>query len=226
MIICATSDTHGELPRIPPCDLFIHAGDFNHRSEIIEQMVYMNGPFLEWFEKIPAKKKVLVPGNHDFIFEEAPHLLHKKIMDCTLIDQSTTFENLHIFGTPWTPWFLDWSYNSPKEEPRKTEFLTHKCDIIPINTNILVCHGPPCGILDITSKGELVGNVPLRNWIDKNQPEIAIFGHIHNSRGQLQLGRTRCFNVSYLSENYTPSPLPYGSVFLIDTEEKPEDIPF
>ncbi len=49
-------------------DLLIHAGDASlHGTEFeIKQ-------FLEWFSSIKAKYKVLISGNHDFLFERQKH---------------------------------------------------------------------------------------------------------------------------------------------------------
>lgn len=222
MKICATSDTHGLTPEIPDCDLFIHAGDVcpitNH--EILSQMVYLNMHFRPWWSAIPARKKILVPGNHDFIFEASPYLIHKEIMDDVLIDQLTMFENIHIWGSPWTPNFHDWAFMPKNQQPEHDEFLLRKTSIIPDRTDILVSHGPPYGVLDKNIKNENCGNKQLAEWCKKNKPKHVIFGHIHESLGKEVTDYTTYRNVSYLSHHYDTRE-PWGKVIVLDFDDVP-----
>ena len=62
---------------------------------------------------------------------------------------------------------------------------THEVwDIIPNDTDIVVTHGPPQGILDLTENRdgtlEQVGCKSLANRMEKLQPKLHCFGHIHD----------------------------------------------
>ena len=65
--IVAISDTHEqhEQMRLPEGDLLICAGDisFNGRPQAI-------AGFSRWFAAQPHRFKILIAGNHDFLFEE------------------------------------------------------------------------------------------------------------------------------------------------------------
>ena len=63
---------------------------------------------------------------------------------------------------------------------------------IPDDTDILVTHWPPYGILDND-----LGSLNILNFVLKAQPWWHLFGHIHETEGQqFQLGRTICQNIS------------------------------
>lgn len=74
MKVVATSDLHGFLPQIPPCDLLLIAGDvcpvWNHRLPF--QRKWLRETFTPWLESLPARKIVGVWGNHDSIAESNP----------------------------------------------------------------------------------------------------------------------------------------------------------
>jgi hypothetical protein len=38
------------------------------------------------------------------------------------------------------------------------------------------------------------GSTAVRNAIEKNQPLIGLHGHIHESKGEMKIGRTVCLN--------------------------------
>lgn len=52
-------------------------------------------------------------------------------------------------------------------------------NMIPENTNILVTHGPPYGILDLNMQKQHTGCKDLLNQVLKIKPKLHIFGHIH-----------------------------------------------
>ena len=47
----------------------------------------------------------------------------------------------------------------------------------------MLTHGPPYGILDATSRGEMVGCGFLRNAVRRCRPRLHCFGHIHEGWG-------------------------------------------
>src|SRR5687768_11682443 len=68
--IVAMADTHGFHARlkVPDADVLIHAGDLTGRGtrRQVEEA-------LAWLKSLPHRHKLLVAGNHDFLFEdEAP----------------------------------------------------------------------------------------------------------------------------------------------------------
>ena len=61
----------------------------------------------------------------------------------------------------------------------------------------LVVHAPPYGSkLDEFAPGKHAGSTAVREFVEREQPEMLFCGHIHECGGKSdQLGRTRCFNV-------------------------------
>jgi Icc-related predicted phosphoesterase len=63
---------------------------------------------------------------------------------------------------------------------------------IPEDTDVIVVHGPPKGVLDFSHKRdgsiEMCGCSALKKRIDKIKPKLVLFGHIHNNRGIINSG--------------------------------------
>lgn len=102
MKVVATSDLHGFLPQIPPCDLLLIAGDvcpvWNHRLPF--QRKWLRETFTPWLESLPARKIVGVWGNHDSIAESNPDKV-PPLPWTNLIDEVIEWEGLRIYGLPW-----------------------------------------------------------------------------------------------------------------------------
>jgi predicted phosphodiesterase len=203
MRIVAMSDLHGYLPEdVPACDLLLLAGDLtpvtNHAPAF--QGEWLDGDFRRWLQRQPARKIVGIAGNHDFIFERQPHLVPKDLPWTYLQDEGTEWEGLKIWGTPWQPWFFDWAFNGRPED------LKRQWALIPEGTDILVVHGPPHGYGDgVPERDDRVrhcGCPHLLERIRQIAPRLVVYGHIHEGRGEWQLGRTRLANVTLVDEGY------------------------
>jgi Icc-related predicted phosphoesterase len=60
---------------------------------------------------------------------------------------------------------------------------------------VFVPHAPPHGTkLDVAYSGHHVGSTAVREFIEKNQPDLTICGHIHEARGEDTIGRTKVVN--------------------------------
>lgn len=198
MKIVLLSDTHSLHDRldVPPGDLLLHAGDFSKRGTRAE-----TAAFLDWFAGLPHPHKVLVAGNHDFIAERAPELLEQMMPESItyLNDSGATVNGIRIWGSPIQPWFFDWAFN---RHPGPD--IDRHWQLIPDDTDILITHGPPNGILDRTVKGKLAGCVDLRRHLKRIQPRLHVFGHIHEAYGTETHGKTTYINASCLNFRYQP----------------------
>jgi Icc-related predicted phosphoesterase len=77
--------------------------------------------------------------------------------------------------------------------------------MIPSDTDILITHGPPFGILDDTERGEKVGCEDLIDIIQTRvRPRLHVFGHIHEAYGQKQVKDTLFVNASMVNLAYRP----------------------
>jgi Icc-related predicted phosphoesterase len=184
-------DTHTfhELLEIPKdIDLVIFSGDCsNPRDPYKNELEVRN--FIEWFGALPIKHKVFVAGNHDGSIEKG---LVKKIDFANntihyLENTHITIEGVKIFGSPYTPRFGDWSF---MKQRNKMDAMWR--NVIDEDTNIIVVHGPPKGILDLSydrdNKLEHCGDKSLWNAIVKINPELMLFGHIHNNKDIINAG--------------------------------------
>lgn len=212
MKIIAISDCHGYLPPIPPCDLFLIAGDIcpyqNH--DIFFQYRWITTSFKYWIENVPAKHKIITWGNHDIICQKSPELFNMiKSYGCNvLIDSMTTYKGLKIWGSPWTRKFFDWAFNLSAKNLYKLHTSIPKCDII-------LTHGPPYKFGDICLAPSYYrynnkipqyqshkGSPGLLKTILKMEPKLVVGGHIHSGYGVRKLGKTTIVNASYTDEKY------------------------
>lgn len=217
MKITFISDTHNKHNQItsllPGGDLLIHAGDVSsmgYRHEIQQ--------FCKWFNKIDNyDNKVFIAGNHDFGFQDSPKE-SKEIIDSyktidylqdNLLLVGEGHQNMvKIYGSPWQPEFHNWAFNLP----RNGQELEQKWNDIPLDTDILITHGPAQGYLDTSGppwNQPLLGCELLIKKIKQIKPKIHVCGHIHGGYGYMFDGDTHFINASVLNEKYdfTNKPL-------------------
>lgn len=191
--IVATSDLHGHLPEIPPCDLCIIGGDICPGGTLNYQAIWLDVNFREWLKDIPAKEIVGIAGNHDLIFEKEPNLIPKDLPWHYLNDSMIELFGFKIYGTPWQLPF--WGAFNLDEEGLKIKYKN-----IPKEVDILVSHGPPHGIGDEVSGPEHVGSLSLLNKIYEIKPRLIIYGHIHDAFGVWNKNQMIFANVSLLND--------------------------
>jgi Icc-related predicted phosphoesterase len=200
----AISDTHNRLHKIavPPCDILFHAGDWTMMGtkDEVEK-------FFSQMENMPAKHKVVIAGNHDWLAEkdratvEAIALNHHVYY---LQDKMITLNGLNIYGAPWQPWFCDWAFNVERGPD-----IEEKWANIPKGLDVLMTHGPPEGILDIPGgERRRVGCYDLFNRVMQVKPKVHIFGHIHGSYGEKFFEGVHFINASCVGEDYLPTNRP------------------
>lgn len=191
------SDTHGlhNQLKLKGGDLLIHAGDVSARGTEEEVLA-----FLTWFEVQPYKHKIFIAGNHDWFFESQSSEYIQSLIPNNVIylnDSGVVIEDFKIWGSPVQPTFFNWAFNRERGVA-----IDKHWQLIPDNTNILITHGPPFGILDKTTRGEEVGCEMLLEKIDAIKPKIHVFGHIHEGYGQLEKGNTIFANAAILTVRY------------------------
>lgn len=183
------ADTHGfhSALQVPDAEVLIHAGDLTRtgtRPEVEEAV--------QWLASLPHRHKVLVAGNHDFFFESEPEAAAKIVRDAGihyLLDSEVTLDGLRIWGSPWQPRFFDWAFNLDRGDP-----LEEKWRLIPEGIDVLVTHGPPADHGDRCYDGRRVGCDRLLAHLSRVKPKLHFFGHIHEDRGEWQVGPTRVIN--------------------------------
>lgn len=188
MKITVLSDTHGKEPILPGGDLLIHCGDLSvngFRVEVIKQLNYLH----EQYDKY--SKIIVIPGNHDLFAERHPKEFEEACLMAgieVLINRSTEYEGLKIWGSPVTPVYHNWAFNLPEG----SRFDIY--ELIPPDTNLVITHGPPMGILDENNRMQRIGCQVLRDKIQEIKPLAHVFGHCHESQGSLIQDKTLFVN--------------------------------
>jgi len=181
----ADTHTHHRLLTVPSdIDMVIFGGDMS-----IQKSPEMNTgevlDFLDWFKNLPIRYKILIAGNHDTSIQNG--LVSRSDIDNSIIyleHEYVVIEGLKIFGSPYTPTFgREWAFNVPRDVIKKY-WIDLATDI-----DILITHGPPKGILDLTQFDSRPGAdgksffqcgcQELLYVVKEIQPKYHIFGHIH-----------------------------------------------
>ena len=192
------SDTHDQQPTnpIPDGDFLIHCGDI-FGNDSVDNLVRFN----EWMGSLPHKHRIVIAGNHDFLFEKQNQFARSLLTNVIYLqDEFIEIEGFKIYGSPWQPCFYDWAFNLPRGEP-----LKQKWSLIPTDTDILITHGPPYSILDRSEfENSSVGCKELLQRVKVIKPKIHAFGHIHEGYGVQKLEGTIFVNASICDINYRP----------------------
>jgi Icc-related predicted phosphoesterase len=176
------SDTHGFHNQVfiqDNVDCIIHCGDSTNYYDI-----YHNQPefddFISWYSTINVEHKILIPGNHDSWSMKKYNIDKVKSLGIIYLEHEYyKLEGLKIFGSPYTPTFGNWHHMKDRAK------LFRYWEELEENIDILITHGPPYGILDLSENrdGQLenCGDKALFKKILKVQPKYHCFGHIHNN---------------------------------------------
>ncbi len=202
MRIVATADLHGSFPEIPECDLLLIAGDvcpIKGSHDAHRQQNWLKGHFRPWLAEQPAKDIVWIGGNHDFGCELAgfKHLV-KGFPGHYLLEEAVEVQGKTIFGMPWTPNLATWAFYA------KDEAWHWLGENIPTDTDILMLHSPPTGIMLDGGHPEWASPYILTEITQRVQPQLCVFGHIHEGYGEIEVRGTKFANVSHMDEFYEP----------------------
>lgn len=193
----AIADTHSRHHnlRMPRADVLIHAGDVSYRGEKMEIE-----DFFKWFVRLDYPYKILVAGNHDFYFEKIKPKDLEQIIPPGVIylnDSGVEINGIRIWGSPITPQFYNWAFN----RRRGTEIQKH-WNMVPADTDLLITHGPPFGVMDLTAQDRHAGCKDLLKRVGEIRPCVHVFGHIHESYGTTKKMGVRFINASQMNESY------------------------
>ena len=194
MIIDCISDLHGSFPHLDGGDLLICAGDVTKRDSAKQ-----NTDFLEWLGNQEYHKIILIGGNHDCYREDNPFETLNNIE--YLCDSGTEYCGYKIWGAPWTKSFDGMNPHCKAFTFDYDASLENKWKLIPPDTNILVTHSPPFGVLDAG-----FGCMKLEEHVKARvKPLIHVFGHIHEFGGMAeQHDGINFINAAYMDRFYRP----------------------
>mmetsp|Transcript_22969 Transcript_22969/g.23619 ORF Transcript_22969/g.23619 Transcript_22969/m.23619 type:complete len:274 (+) Transcript_22969:27-848(+) len=172
------SDTHNDHRSliIPPGDILIHAGDWTCYGNIEHTT-----DFNEWLGTLPHQYKIVVNGNHESnaVWKRQTSSL---LSNATFLQENSITLNINqrdikIYGS---------NFYWPMKNTNNPNF-----DMIPLDTDILIVHGPAKGFVDGGGKGcpslrqkclELAfGRSDLN--IPSGKLRLVVCGHIHYGYG-------------------------------------------
>ncbi len=198
MKLCIISDTHNKhkrLAKLPDADVIIHAGDFTsvgHSHEIVS--------FMFWYSNLPYKHKLIIAGNHDWLFEINGIIAREKVPEGVtyLEDSGVEIDGIKFWGTPVQLPFNNWAFNRPEEK------LAQHWAAIPDDTDVLITHCPPYSIFDWSIYDKIHTGSPslYKEVVERIKPKVHIFGHIHSGYGIKVIENTTFINASNLDEDY------------------------
>lgn len=223
MKIAVTSDLHGYLPEINPCDIVLIAGDISPldiQRNHYEMEFWIRSKFAEWINNLPCDQVIMVAGNHDFYLQNIMNdeiaiydsitkptkgkldILYNQM--CVVTDKEAVMYN--ICGTPYCRQFKNWAFMDTPEK------LKEYYSTMPDNCDIVLTHdAPKIGKLGTTTEGFNkgdYGNEILAKAIKEKSPRYVFCGHIHSGDHELKTyrgyGNTKFANVSYIDESYSP----------------------
>ena len=241
MQILALSDTHGYLPLITtPFDLLLICGDvcpvYTHGVQF--QRMWLDEDFNKWIEGLPFKdansKVVMIPGNHDFVFEgKEPYwarimetsffknprvkVLYNETYDFEWFDDNAVRHTLSIYGTPACKIFGNWAFMYGPDTLRE---MYNKC---PDGVDIIISHDAPrINNLGMVSEGRWApkdaGNPLLDELMNRVKPKYYFCGHIHSgNHAFIEHNGTLAANVSFVDEQYEPHPERILNLVIDDT---------
>ena len=205
MKIWHISDTHTyhRLLDVPTdIDMVVFSGDCSNPRDPYTNEPEVRG-FIDWYSSLKIPVKIFVAGNHDTSIEK--RLVIKD--DFTkhgiiyLENESITIDGIKIFGSPFTPTFgYGWAFNKDRT---KLDRIWRK--IIDEDVDIVINHGPPKGILDLSlhrvGNLERCGDKSLLNRVMEVNPKLCLFGHIHDSGDIINQGTMKLSHLDTIFSN-------------------------
>lgn len=188
--IAIYSDTHLREDLIFPddVDLFIHCGDMLNKGSLDE----LKKAAAYFKKKLNGRKMYYTCGNHDNVFEsskcdEAFSILKEAGIN-TYIDAGVILNigdhEISMYLMPYVPETTPThSFNLKPEQLKK------HIERIPLDTDILVTHGPPDYILDSGEPDNYHYGCELlleKIAVLKSSLKLHCFGHVHQGRGFLK----------------------------------------
>jgi Icc-related predicted phosphoesterase len=197
------SDTHTyhDLLTIPEgIDMAIFSGDCSNPKDPYANEIEVR-EFINWFYCLPIKYKIYVAGNHDTSIERG--FINKETFNefgiIYLENEEVVIEGIKIWGSPNTPQFGYWAFMKARDK------INRVWEHIPDDTDILIVHGPPKGIMDLSysraGEVEMCGCSALKKRVLKIEPKLFLSGHIHNCEDIINAGTLKLSSYKTIFSN-------------------------
>ncbi|MDR0873617.1 MAG: metallophosphatase domain-containing protein [Prevotellaceae bacterium] len=188
MSILHLSDTHAQhhkMQNLPKADVIIHSGDITLAGTGEEVT-----DFIDWFDDLDYRHKIFVAGNHDDCLDGKNIQSFLPDNMYYLCESGVEIDGIKFWGIPY---FISYELRMEKYQ--------YALDTVPRNTNVLITHRPPLGILD--RSGHITFGCPdLLQKVLEIKPKYHLFGHIHDAYGSEKSHDTAFYNSAVLNERY------------------------
>jgi Icc-related predicted phosphoesterase len=189
-----THNLHRQVSNLPAADIIIHSGDISNAGtgkEVVE--------FVEWFGALDYEYKIFIAGNNDFCMEGKNVETIQRFLpeNCFyLCNSAIMIGRMKFWGIPF--FFSD---------DVSGEYINMIAQI-PTDTDVLISHRPPLGILD--NAGNISYGCPdlLQRMFDI-RPRYHLFGHIHDAYGIEKSKHTIFANAALVDEDYRLLNIPF-----------------
>ena len=223
------SDTHGyheafPMSRFEGIDIVVHSGDCSNPRD-----PYRNEPevraFIAWYRDVPVKHKIYVAGNHDTSIEKrlvTPGDFAEAGITY-LENAATTIEGIKFWGSPHTPTFGEWAFMKSRDK------INRVWNAIPEDTDILIVHGPPKGVRDLSfdklGRLEYCGcSALMKKCLKLPKLRMVMFGHIHDMDDVYNQGVSQFYKTPITFSNATcvddgkfdKGLTSLGNIFIVD----------
>jgi hypothetical protein len=198
--ICVVSDTHErhETLTVPPCDILIHSGDilmssiFKSRRACLAKYEAFN----DWIGTLPAKRTIVIGGNHDHILEslsapEAADLLSHVTyyMDNALAEDVSGVRFFCSSTSKGHSGNAAWQSEASHADAKRTLISSMGADEAVLD--LLITHGPCRELRSICT------------------PRVHIWGHCHDHYGvSLEQNNTLSICASIMDTKYEATRYP------------------
>lgn len=199
MYILALTDIHGsykkaeEMIRNAAADVVVIGGDLTTVGSVKEAE-----DALKRFQSL-AGTVFCIAGNmdlpqHDDLFVRS---------GVSINGRGVTVGDVGFFGVSAAPHSLLHTPYEISEEEISRRIAAGYAQVRKSRFKVFVPHAPPYGTkVDIVHDGYHVGSTAVREFIENEQPDVVICGHIHEARGQDTLDASRIVNCGSAGSGY------------------------
>jgi len=190
MKITMISDTHNLHRQFAQLegDVLIHCGDMFNLGDTDQSCI---ADIDAWFGEQAFDLVLCIGGNHDHLLRRHTQRLGNPFKNAVYLeDSSYQHEGMTFYGAPWVPGLVSHAYY------QSAKGLRDKWAQIPCETDVLITHTPPLGMLDVSSRGMQLGCEYLAGELTRIAPKLHCFGYIHASTGVVEQGRTTFVNAA------------------------------
>lgn len=206
MQISIISDTHSSHETLGTLggDVLIHCGDmFNLFSPDFDEIERIDN----WFGRQDFDLILCTGGNHDLALQRRLKAAESPFRNAVYLqDRSYVHKGITFYGAPWTPELRGQAFFKDDAE------LGEKWSRIPADTEVLITHTPPAGVLDVSSRGLQLGCEHLADALKRVSPRLHCFGHVHASSGVREVDGTLFVNASSVNSQFELVRAPYEVV--------------